>query len=464
MDLHLDRHRLLLLLACLLWLLGLPGGWLLDDHSLRNMAWPEDVNWRLRPLTYLTFWLQHTLNPDAPWAWRFVNILLHTLSAQLCLSALRAWASREQALWAAMFFALHPWQSEAVLYIFARPILLMSIFAWLALLAWKHQKIALTYAALLAALAAKEEAVALPLVLAALSYLRGTWRKDALPLLGQTVVAGLAIVATTLTTAQIAGSGAGTQAGIGPLQYLATQGQSFFRYAWQLILPYPIVFDWNPAPAPSWQAIWILVPLGFLFWQRRLPSLPWLLAGLAWLLPTSSIFPLADLAAGRRLYLAIPFVALFLDNPAIWNRGVFAVFSVSTAFHAFIWSSPESLWSFSYENTQRLRPALELSRLLPPPKARAILESRRAVGEASPDFHTELGRLALTERNAAEALRHFGKALALDPTRASHYYNRGVALLALGQKEAAVADFQRALELNANHQPAREALAKVRGK
>ena len=44
------------------------------------------------------------------------------------------------------------------------------------------------------------------------------------------------------------------------------------------------------------------------------------------------------------------------------------------------------------------------------------------------------------------ALAEFGKALALAPNNPKALNNRGTALAALGQREAAVADFERALD------------------
>jgi tetratricopeptide (TPR) repeat protein len=55
----------------------------------------------------------------------------------------------------------------------------------------------------------------------------------------------------------------------------------------------------------------------------------------------------------------------------------------------------------------------------------------------------------LTLGRADEALGAFGRALALDPGNARALNNRGAALLALGQKEAARADFERALKRDA---------------
>ena len=64
-------------------------------------------------------------------------------------------------------------------------------------------------------------------------------------------------------------------------------------------------------------------------------------------------------------------------------------------------------------------------------------------------------------KRPGEALRAFGKALADDPAKASNFYNRGVALLALGQDEAARTDFERTLGIDPQHKPAREALLQL---
>jgi tetratricopeptide (TPR) repeat protein len=359
-----------------------------------------------------------------------------------------------------MLFALHPWQSEAVLYIFARPIVLASLFVWLSIWAWGKRDAAMALLALVLALAAKEEAVALVPVLLLLSIQRQSARKDAFPLSLAAAIGTTAFLWTSAAT-KAAGTGAGFSAGVSPLTYIATQGQSLWRYLWQFFIPYPIVFDWQPEPAPAWHALWLALVLGIVWLLRKHEMFYWLLAALVCLAPTTSLFPLADLSAGRRLYLAIPFFGLFLYRQSIGHRAILTLFAVSSLFHAHLYSSPASLWRFSFDHTKRLRPALELARLVEPKEAISLLSARAQGQESNPDLHTEFGRIELARKNYPRALQHFGKALALDPARASHHYNRGVALLALGQNEAAQADFAAALRMDPNHSLAREALARL---
>ncbi len=428
---------------------------MLDDFSLLQLSFSEAILRAQRPLTYFTFWLNAAGDSPEPWAFRLGNILLHSLAVQLCFRALRALVPEQRAFWAALLFALHPLQAEAVLYVFARPVILMGIFVWASIEQWLRGRHWLAVTLGVLALTAKEEAVALPVVLCLLG---GPWR----PLAAAFAAAALAALLTFTTTANLAGSGAGVAAGISPWDYLATQIGSLARYTKDFFLPYPLVFDHPVAPLPrAAMIVWGFIGVAF-WWKRnslrhRGPVF-WLALGLLFLLPTTSIFPLADFSAGRRMYLPIACLAAALLPLPKANLIVGALLGALTLSEAMLWSSPVCVWRRTYEHTNSLRPALALSRLVPPAEARAILEARRTVGESQSDFHTELGRLALADRDAAAALRHFGKALALDPDRASHHYNRGVALQALGQSDAARADFQRALQIDPQHPLARKAL------
>ena len=57
-----------------------------------------------------------------------------------------------------------------------------------------------------------------------------------------------------------------------------------------------------------------------------------------------------------------------------------------------------------------------------------------------------------------EALPHFERAVELQPEDADLRHALGRALLALGRREAAIAQFREALRLNPNHAGAREGL------
>jgi tetratricopeptide (TPR) repeat protein len=445
--------------ASLIWLFGLPGGWVLDDHSLLELHFPEAISFAQRPLTYLTFWLNFALGPNDAWAFRLTNIAIHAASVQLCYSALKRLLDEKQAFWATLVFAIHPLQSEAVLYIFARPILLMGALVWAALAKWLDKSYVGSLSCFALALLAKEEAIAFPVFLLLL-HLAQQRNKSERPALA--VAFALALAAGLLsifTTTRIRGSGAGLQSGVSPLSYLATQVHSIFFYFADFVIPIRMSFDDSPPLQPNWVAILWIAPLAYLVLRRNRPWAVWVAAALVFLLPTSSVFPLADLSADRRMYIPTAFLAIVAIPFARFHAPLVALFTI---YYCRLWSNNESLWRNSYEHTNSLRPALELSRLVTPQEARRILASRATQGASNPNYHTELGRLAMQERNAAEALRHFGKALALDPDRASHYYNRGAALFAMGQREAALADFERTLKIDPGHQLAQRAIQQAK--
>lgn len=460
-----EMKRWWLLAAALVWLFGLPGDWVLDDYSLLGLQL-QDIQWR--PLTYLTFWLNGRLTGELPWAYRLVNILLHAASVQLCYTAIRRLLGEQRAFAVALVFAVHPLQAEAVLYVFSRPIVLMGLFAWAAIDRWLAGRHWWSVGLLALALLAKEEAIALAgfllLLHLSISRNRAEWK----PLAAMVILVLATVAATVWATAKIAGSGAGARAGIAPLDYLATQPQVFALYAMDALWPWRTGFDWQASVAPRWQVVLWLLPLGFIAWSWQWFTRArwgfWATAALVWLLPTSSIFPLMDLSAERRLYLAIAMVAAAIP----WMRrdrllGILGLLmALGAARQAIVWRDPKELWAAAMANQpELLRPALQYCRYVPAAESRDVLRRYESAGRANAGYWTELGRVELESRRPAEALRAFGKALAIDPETASHHYNRGIALAALNQNEAARADFERTLQIDPGHKLAKEALRRL---
>jgi tetratricopeptide (TPR) repeat protein len=427
--------------------LGLPGDWLYDDYSIPNLAWFP------RPLTRLTFWLQWQFFGDSPWAFRAANIALHAISVQLAyraLSKLFPAANARWAFWAAAVFAVHPLQAHAVLYVFARPTILMSIFLWPALGAYLDRRPLPTALYFGLALLSKEEAVAFPLVML---LIRRDWRQ-ATPLVG---MSALWIAATLAITSRVAGSGAGSESGITPWAYLASQPTALWEYTKATLLP------WFPAPflqptihAPTWHAALWWIPIALAWYARRFPLLA---AALLLLAPTSSIFPLQETVAFRRMYLPVAVLALaFQFLPRRVPAYLVVALTALAGYDAYDrWRDSGSLWRHAALTSPSWPvPVLQSARSLHGAQATAFLNAHPFPDIA--DYHTELGRAALEQQQPAAALRAFGKALALAPERAIHTYNRGVALRALGQEEAARADFARALSIDPSLTIARESL------
>jgi hypothetical protein len=389
-----------------------------------------------RPLTWFTFWLNYQLGGGNPAGYHAVNLALHLCAVFLLFLALRDLVPHRAAFIAAAIFALHPIQAESVLYVFARGTLLATVFCLLALRSWIKERRWIAVLWFTLALLSKEECAAFPAFL----LLWGSVRKQIYPILamfGLALAAGLRVIHATSV---LQGAGAGFQAGITPLHYLARQGWVILRYLRLLVLPWG--FNVDPGITPVfWQQLagWLILLGIAALVIRRKPGL-WFLGGLILLIPSSSIFPAADLAADRRMYLPmIAFAAaagFFLSRA---NTRILVPAGLLLAVLSFgrtqVWQSEELLWSEAVRlSPRKVRPRIQLARTVPPRQALELLE------EAS-----ELGKMYMAAGDPAQALAEFGRELALSPGSPGALNNRGAALLALGQEDAARQDFQRAL-------------------
>ena len=246
---------------------------------------------------------------------------------------------------------------------------------------------------------------------------------------------------------------------IGPAQYFWTQGVMILRYLAMLILPSGYSVDPPVAvAAPLLGALAWAVVIGMAVAALRRFSRAregfWFVAGLVLLLPSSSIFPVADLAADRRMYLPL---AAFSAAAAVlirnWRWPVAAAlvvgFTALSFFRTQVWLSEKTLWEEAARLApSKLRPKIQLARLSDPPRALEILREAKNLAPDDPRVASELGRVHLEMKNPARALQEFGRALALNPNDPRAVSNRGVVLLLLAQKEAARADFERALRMD----------------
>jgi tetratricopeptide (TPR) repeat protein len=185
--------------------------------------------------------------------------------------------------------------------------------------------------------------------------------------------------------------------------------------------------------------------------------------GLLLLAPSSSILPAADLAADRRMYLPMiafcAFAGILLQS--VDRRAIVAIVLGLIAIsirYSILWTHPAALWSEANRLAPHaVRPRIQLARALPPEQGLEVLMD-------APDDEpvaTERGRLLLTLGRPADALSAFGRALALSPNDARAISNRAVALAALGSRETAIVEFQRALQKDPCLSDARENLSKL---
>jgi tetratricopeptide (TPR) repeat protein len=475
------RARLVLLAAALIAFgASLGSGFHFDDYAIfSDPALQSARGWlevwaplQTRPLTYFTFWLNRQIGAGDPLGYHLFNLLFHLAAVLLAWECLRRLLPEHAALIAGVLFAMHPIQSEAVDYVWARGIVLASIFCFGALWQWLEGRPWIAAAWFALALLAKEECAAFPLLLVWFEW-RGSLpgARKSLPALAAMFALALAAGARVIwATAVIPGAPAGLQAGISPSQYLLVQGTVVCRYLQLVVAPYGFTVD-PDITLHLWVEIaaWALL-LGVTLWllRRERTCATWWIAGLILLIPSSSLFPAADLSADRRMYLPMfafaAAAALLLARvkaPALL-AGIALLLAGLSVQRTMVWMTEESLWREAVERApKKLRPKLQLARALPAAKGLELLAKARLDAPYDPAIATETGKILLSEGQPDGALEEFGRALALAPMDARNMNNRGVALLALGQTEAARADFERALRTLPSLAEARENLAKL---
>ncbi len=463
------RERLILAAAVLVAFgITVAGSFHLDDYALfTDPAITSPSGWsqvwrpaQSRPLTYFTFWLNYQVGGRDPAGYHAVNLALHLSAVLAVWEALRRVLSERAALIAAALFAVHPIQTEAVAYVFARATLLMTLFCALSLAAWWRGRVWIATAWFALALLAKEECPAFPLFL---WLLRREWKAIG-AMLALALAAGVRVVLVLAATPR-----ATAGFGMPVAHYAAVQGWVILRYLRLLFVPWGFSFDPDIRPE-AWQMAvgWVAVAaLAAVSWRCLPRQRAWILGGLILLIPSSSIFPAEDLAADRRMYL--PMVALCgaaglaAERWRAWFPGLAcAALAVISMARSEVWRTEQSLWAEAeHRSPHKLRPKLQLARAAEPLRALELLRAAEVLAPEDTRVASQLGRVWLELSRPDLALAAFGRALALEPGDAQAVNNRGAALLALGQQEAARADFERALRMNPCLEEARENLRRM---
>src|SRR6202162_4260036 len=284
-----SRQNLLLCLAAIIAFGGcLWGSFHFDDYSLLA----GDL-WRpleIRPLTYLTFWMNHQLGGDNPMGYHAVNLALHVIAILLLWDALGRYLSPSSRLIATAIFAVHPFQAEPVNYIFARSTLLATVLCLAELVSWLRGHLWWATGWFAAGLLAKEECVAFPVFLLLLHFSRHRDSRELKPIAAMFAWSAAAGIRVLLAVQHTPGSGAGAQAAVSWQSYLFTQGAVILRYLRMLIVPIGFTVDADihtraiPIAALAWTGVVVLAIIAaFQFSHARAGF--WFLAGLALLLP-----------------------------------------------------------------------------------------------------------------------------------------------------------------------------------
>jgi Flp pilus assembly protein TadD len=458
-----------------------------------------------RPVVNVSLAVNHAISGRDVWSYHALNLGAHILAALLLFGVVRRTllppstrasltrAATPLAASAAMLWAVHPLQTEAVTYVIQRTEVLAGLFCLLTLYCTirgtTSRLPAVWYAVAVAACAlamgSKESALFFPLVVLLYDrvFLSASWRAVLVRRWGLYLglAASWSVVLVMLPRGMEGTAVLGQEDRA--FRYAIAQCGVIAHYLQLCFWPYPQVFDYGLyKPQSLGQIIPNVTLIGGLFVAtavalRRQPWLGflgvWFFAILA---PSSSIVPLfQQVAAEKRMYLPLAAVVTgvvvggYLVAQWLVGRGTvrlrtaaitgtslvtIACIALGIVAHRRNWDyrSELAIWEDTVSKAPGNERAhynlgLTFNRLGQPDKAIGCY--RQAV-EIKPDFaraHNNLGAALQQKGRNDEAILHFNEALKLDPDDADTHNNLGVALTDRGQLDEAIAHYERAVEI-----------------
>jgi tetratricopeptide (TPR) repeat protein len=444
---------------------------------------------------------------------------------------------RGLALFGAAVFLLHPLQTESVDYIAGRSEVISGFFyfaAWLLFLRHFEKETGLGLAVKICilgglAVLGKESAISLPAILLLTDFyfaekpittqLRRRFNLWALFVSGGLIAVFL--ILRTLTSA----TSAGFNAGISPFDYGLTQCRAIVTYLRLFLFPVGQNGDWqlrfyhslmDGAAAVYVAGLILLVGLTIWLYKRARLASCGLAAFLLMLAPTSSIVPIKDAIAERRMYLPIAGlilgllgVAAGLRWPARWRwtaaAAILLCCSALSWHRSAVWASDFNFWADSLaRNPANARAHFGLGSAMlirgrcdegvrefsaaratgtptlqdvspeeviwnlagayqcakKPAEALALYRYYAAVLPSAAAYD-KIGFLDATLGNSDAAVLSFEHSIKLDPNDATAYAYRGLARFASNDFTGARADLTHALELDPQNQAAAEGMARL---
>jgi tetratricopeptide (TPR) repeat protein len=526
---------------------ALHGEFLFDDNALPftlpNAAAPLRA-WigQIRPMLMFTYWINSRISAEDPYSYHIFNLIIHCFTSLLMFPMVRRlleWSGTQPSLrnllagFAALLFLLHPVQAEAVAYLAGRSeaLSVLLVFASFTVFLYRPQaavswpRAAAVLALFGTAVLAKEHTVVLPALLLLTDYwwnpgfsfqgIRRNWKLYLPMALG--AAAGVAFFWNL-----ILGVGTGGSAGFGIkeftwYQYFFTQCRALFVYIGMFALPVNLTADWDfPISMTILDrgaifGLLALLALAAAAWRyrRRFPLASYgYFVFLVLMSPTSSILPIKDPIAERRLYFSMFGLLLILvdvlsrlkvDRRALAAGCLIVVLAAAgaTRARAAVWTDPVSLWedtvrkspnkrrahfqlAYAYDQQTRYRQALEefqktaeLGPLTPDllvdwglaydhlsqfDQALAKFQ-QAALMQPTAHVYSQIGMAYAQQSRWPEALQALATAEKLDPKFPDTYSYRGKIYLNTNQVPAAIQEYQRALLIDPTLEDARHDLA-----
>jgi protein O-mannosyl-transferase len=389
-----------------------------------------------RPVAIASFMVDAARGGASPRPYHVTNVVLHAAAACLLLALALSWgAPRSAALAAALVFAVHPVNLQAVGWIAGRNDLLLAVFGLVSLLGWmatvrraRVPSVAIHVVAFGLALFSKETGIFLPLL--AVLHQRAVLRERLTRL--QWVALGcdgVLVVAWAMLRAR-ALSGMPSEFSAKTLRVAVDNLPQLLVHAGKMVAPARL----NVSPAVDTPSLLIgmLAAAAFLAIAWRMPrgmaafAACWVLA---FLLPTLVVPGLPVYEHRAYLPLIGVLVALaaregpsrlsgsvgrpFTGRQVVALAAVLAAFATLTYRRQEVFRDPFTYW------TDGTRDA-----------------------EFGPIAHVNLGQLHEAQGRPADARHEYLRALERDPNTPKAHNNLGVVLMALGEPELAAAHFK----------------------
>jgi Tetratricopeptide repeat. len=272
-------------------------------------------------------------------------------------------------------------------------------------------------------------------------------------------------------------------------RYFLTQGRAWAHYTRLFFMPRGLTVDTDWKPLEHWydpRALggfaFVVILLLLIRYVSRRSELQPVAFGLSWfavaLIPTSSIYPLAEVVNEHRIFLPYMGLALatvfWLDTALDHHRRVFAVIMLAavialgagTMVRNEVWATEETLWkdaaakSPGNERALLNYGSLELARGNYA-VAKTVLERAETLNANYPLLEVNLGILEGQLNNEAGAEAHFRHALLMLPNDVDTHFYYADWLVRDGRASAAIPELQSAIRLNPARTESRGLLMKL---
>ncbi len=421
---------------------------------------PDDLTVGGRPIFNLSLALNYATSGMDVWSYHAVNLTIHILAGLTLLGVarrtllqpvLRAKFGADAsplALAIALLWTLHPLQTESVTYISQRSESLMGLFYLLTLYAFiraagsapdRRRWMIICVGSCFLGMATKEVMVTAPLM--ALLYdrtfvagsFREAWRRR------RPLYAGLAASwALLIHPLSLSRQDVGYGHGVTTWAYALTECGVLPQYLKLVFWPFPLVLDYGASMVSHPrqvlpQALFLAVLLAVTAWAFvRRPAIGF--AGVWFFLilaPSSSVIPVVlSPMAEHRLYLSLAApVTLVVLGLYAWMGRLSLVLTAALALACGL---------LTFERNQDYGSEIVLWR--------QVTDFRPGNARA----HNNLGLAFFKDGQLNAAMGQYQEALQIDPQYAQAHSNLGVALMRCGRVDEAILELQRSLEINPN--------------